>query len=71
VIASRQWLDDNYTKLAAEMKSTSVNRPPYWGGYIVKPVIVEFWQGRISRLHDRIQYSFTEAGDWKIERLAP
>lgn len=71
VIANRQWLDDNYSKLSAEMKNGNIQRPPYWGGYIVKPVIVEFWQGRISRLHDRIQYTLNEDGNWKIERLAP
>jgi pyridoxamine 5'-phosphate oxidase len=47
-----------------------IERPAHWGGYIVKPSLVEFWQGRSSRLHDRIQYSLTE-GKWKIERLAP
>lgn len=71
VIANRKWLDDNYSKLSAEMKNGNIQRPPYWGGYIVKPVIVEFWQGRISRLHDRIQYTLNEDGNWKIERLAP
>lgn len=71
VIANRQWLDDNYNKLADELKNSNIERPPHWGGYIVKPVIAEFWQGRISRLHDRIQYTLTETGNWKIERLAP
>jgi pyridoxamine 5'-phosphate oxidase len=53
------------------MEGTSIPRPPHWGGYIVKPVVIEFWQGRPSRLHDRIQYTLEENGGWKIERLAP
>ena len=54
--------------------SGTVPRPPHWGGYLVRPVTVEFWQGRRSRLHDRLRYrrSDTAAGaDWVIERLAP
>ena len=53
------------------MSGTNTERPAYWGGYIVKPVVIEFWQGRPSRLHDRIQYTLEESGEWKIERLAP
>jgi pyridoxamine 5'-phosphate oxidase len=53
------------------LKGTNIQRPQHWGGYIVKPVIIEFWQGRPSRLHDRIQYSIQNDGNWKIERLAP
>lgn len=70
VIESRQWLDDHYLKLSQEFQHKELKRPPYWGGYVVAPVIIEFWQGRPSRLHDRIQYSL-EDGSWKIERLAP
>ncbi len=54
-----------------EFNAAEIPRPPHWGGYIVKPVIVEFWQGRRSRLHDRVQYTLDENGSWKIERLAP
>jgi pyridoxamine 5'-phosphate oxidase len=71
VIESREWLDDNYASLVNKMKGQKIERPEHWGGYIVKPVIVEFWQGRPSRLHDRIQYTLEENGNWKIERLAP
>lgn len=71
VIENRNWLDERFNKLTEEMKGGNIQRPSHWGGFIVKPVIIEFWQGRISRLHDRIQYSLQEDGSWKIERLAP
>ena len=71
VIESRQWLDDRYKKLTEESEKIAIQRPVHWGGYLVKPVIIEFWQGRPGRLHDRIQYSLLDDGSWKIERLAP
>ncbi|MBS1576088.1 MAG: pyridoxamine 5'-phosphate oxidase [Bacteroidetes bacterium] len=71
VIESRQWLEKKYDDISFEAKESDVQRPAYWGGYVVKPVIIEFWQGRKSRLHDRIQYTLEDNGKWKIERLAP
>lgn len=71
VIESREWLDNRYKQQTKELKKQQIKRPDYWGGYIVKPVIIEFWQGRPGRLHDRLQYSLLENGDWKLERLAP
>jgi len=71
VIESRDWLDEKFNELVNKMEGHSDARPPHWGGYIVKPVVIEFWQGRPSRLHDRIQYTLEESGGWKIERLAP
>jgi pyridoxamine 5'-phosphate oxidase len=71
VIESREWLDEAFQKLEKQMKDNKIQRPAHWGGYRVKPVIIEFWQGRVSRLHDRIQYSLEDSGQWKIERLAP
>jgi pyridoxamine 5'-phosphate oxidase len=71
VIESRKWLDDQYEHLTTQLQETAIERPPHWGGYIVQPVIIEFWQGRPGRLHDRIQYTILEDGSWKIERLAP
>jgi len=71
VIESRQWLDEKYKQAFDEFDNTTVQRPSHWGGYIVRPVIIEFWQGRTGRLHDRIQYTLLEDGGWKIERLAP
>lgn len=70
VISSRKVLDEEYEKLSAKYPDEHVPRPDYWGGYILKPEAVEFWQGRPSRLHDRILYTL-ENGSWKIERLAP
>lgn len=68
VIESREWLESKVVDLSANQPS---GRPPFWGGFIVKPISIEFWQGRSSRLHDRIQYSLTQHGTWTIERLAP
>jgi pyridoxamine 5'-phosphate oxidase len=71
VIESRQWLDDRYENLMKEFHEKTIERPEHWGGFILRPVIIEFWQGRPGRLHDRIQYSISDDGGWKIERLAP
>lgn len=71
VIESRDWLDHRFQEKVQELEGKYIPRPAHWGGYIVKPVIVEFWQGRPSRLHDRIQYTLEEGGGWKMERLAP
>lgn len=71
VIENRSWLEKNVKMLEEKFSSEAVTRPSHWGGYRVKPVIIEFWQGRSSRLHDRLQYSLQENGTWKIERLAP
>jgi pyridoxamine 5'-phosphate oxidase len=71
VIESREWLDENYNHLTSILDANNIKRPVHWGGYRVKPVIIEFWQGRPSRLHDRLQYSLEDSGLWKIERLAP
>jgi pyridoxamine 5'-phosphate oxidase len=71
VIEDRNWLDEKFNELVNKMEGATIPRPPHWGGYIVKPVVIEFWQGRPSRLHDRIQYTLEENGEWKIERLAP
>ncbi|MCU7547517.1 pyridoxamine 5'-phosphate oxidase [Chitinophagaceae bacterium LB-8] len=71
VVESREWLDAQFDKLTEEYKNKEVVRPPHWGGYYVQPVLVEFWQGRPGRLHDRIQYTLQQDGTWKVERLAP
>ncbi|MBS1563851.1 MAG: pyridoxamine 5'-phosphate oxidase [Bacteroidetes bacterium] len=71
VIDSRSQLEGKEKTFAQQFKGKTIQRPPHWGGYRVKPATVEFWQGRPSRLHDRIQYSLQDGGNWLIERLAP
>lgn len=71
VISNRQWLEETVEKYKRDLGDDPQQKPPYWGGYRIKPVVVEFWQGRRSRLHDRIQYSLGGDGGWVIERLAP
>lgn len=72
VIPNHEVLEQAINKLEQEMEGTTVTRPDNWGGFVVKPVSIEFWQGRANRLHDRIRYTLTEDGlDWKVERLAP
>lgn len=71
VIPSRSYLEDKLAKLETQYLHTEVPRPQHWGGYIVKPVSVEFWQGRANRLHDRIRFSLKNDIDWQAERLAP
>jgi pyridoxamine 5'-phosphate oxidase len=71
VISSRQWLEDQVNKIIVHAQAEQLKRPAHWGGYIVRPITIEFWQGRASRLHDRIQYTYDERGEWNIERLAP
>ena len=71
VIENRNWIDNKFNEMVNKLEGTDFQRPAHWGGYLVKPVVIEFWQGRPSRLHDRIQYSLEDSGKWKIERLAP
>jgi pyridoxamine 5'-phosphate oxidase len=70
IIENRAVLDENVLQTKAIFEAKEIPRPPFWGGYIVKPECIEFWQGRSSRLHDRIAY-FLENGIWSIKRLAP
>jgi pyridoxamine 5'-phosphate oxidase len=70
VIPNREFLEKNFTEQTEIYKEGTVPLPPHWGGYIVHPTQVEFWQGRSSRLHDRIRYSF-ENHQWTKQRLAP
>lgn len=71
VIKSREWLENKVEQLIVNRESKTIERPSYWGGYLVKPIGIEFWQGRSNRLHDRLQYSLQADGHWTIERLAP
>lgn len=71
VVANRKVLEDNLRQLEAEFESKEIPRPEHWGGFIVKPVSMEFWQGRPNRLHDRIRFTLNAEFDWIMERLAP
>ncbi|MEL7123487.1 MAG: pyridoxal 5'-phosphate synthase, partial [Bacteroidota bacterium] len=72
VIASRTILEEKVAELETQFQDMDyLPRPDHWGGFVVKPTLIEFWQGRMSRLHDRIQYERVGEDDWKIDRLAP
>jgi len=71
VIENRKVIEDNFVKYEKEFGTGTIPRPDHWGGYLVKPIHMEFWQGRSSRLHDRIQYTLLDNNQWKRERLAP
>ncbi|MDN5210487.1 pyridoxamine 5'-phosphate oxidase [Fulvivirgaceae bacterium BMA12] len=71
VIESRVFLEENVKHLTEKYSGIEVPKPAHWGGYQLSPDKLEFWQGRSSRLHDRIVYRLTAPGQWQIERLAP
>lgn len=70
-INSREVLQQRLEELEEKYKNQTIPRPPHWGGYRVIPKIIEFWQGRPNRLHDRLQYRYLEDGRWLIQRLSP
>ena len=70
-IPDRHILDANYKEYETQFAGKNIPRPEHWGGYRVLPVRIEFWQGRASRMHDRILFSKDEAGNWGKSRLAP
>jgi pyridoxamine 5'-phosphate oxidase len=71
VILGRGGLEDRFREMESHYRDVDVPRPPHWGGYRVIPNVVEFWQGREDRLHDRFIYKLRESKDWVIERVAP
>jgi len=71
VISSRQVIEEKVEALQAAFEGKEIPRPLHWGGYRVVPSSIEFWQGRSSRLHDRIRYTLQSDDNWVIERLAP
>ena len=70
VLAGREVLEARLREMSARHPGDEVPTPPHWGGYLLTPDALEFWQGRESRLHDRVRYQ-REAGSWRIERLSP
>lgn len=71
ILPNRAALDDAYKATEKKFAGQEIPLPPHWGGYRVSPESVEFWQGRRSRLHDRLRYRREKTGDWFVERLAP
>jgi pyridoxamine 5'-phosphate oxidase len=71
VVSSREELDSALKTYEEKFRESEIPRPSYWGGYMVRPVSIEFWQGRPNRMHDRIRYTLQPDYDWKKERLAP
>lgn len=71
VIDSRTSLDKKLVYYENKFKEMEIPRPDYWGGYIVKPISIEFWQGRPNRMHDRLRYTLQKDYNWKLERLEP
>ena len=71
VVLDRQSLEKRLLELEAEYEGKEISRPKHWGGYIVNPVEIEFWQGRPNRLHDRIRYQLQSDYNWLINRLSP
>ena len=71
VVSNRKILENQLNRLEEKFENKPIPRPKFWGGFIVKPVEIEFWQGRANRLHDRIRYQLQSDYNWKIERLSP
>ena len=71
VVADRAALEERWRAMAARFPGDDVPLPPNWGGYVLSPAGIEFWQGRPNRLHDRFRYTKQPDGSWRLERLAP
>ena len=71
IVSSRQTLDNDLKSFEEKYNQQEIPRPKHWGGFLIKPVSIEFWQGRPNRMHDRIRYTLQKDFSWKIERLAP
>ena len=71
VIAGRDALEERVREVAQRFPDSEVPRPPHWGGFRVRPLAIEFWQGRPDRLHDRLLYRRVQPDGWRLERLSP
>jgi pyridoxamine 5'-phosphate oxidase len=71
VVNSREELEQSLKTFEKQFEGIQIERPKHWGGYLIKPISIEFWQGRPNRMHDRIRYTLEQDFSWKIERLAP
>ena len=71
VISSRKVLEERIREVTTEYEGKEIPLPSYWGGYRLNPEAIEFWQGRLARLHDRLLYTRQPDGGWQIERLSP
>lgn len=71
IVPDREVIEKNFMGFQNQFRTEEIPRPPHWGGYMVRPTLFEFWQGRSNRLHDRMQYTPASGAHWKIERLAP
>jgi len=71
VVDTRNELDTKLQELETAYEGKEIPRPAHWGGYLIEPISIEFWQGRPNRMHDRIRYTLAKDFSWKIERLAP
>ncbi|CDH46743.1 pyridoxamine 5'-phosphate oxidase [Candidatus Contendibacter odensensis] len=71
IVASRQILDQRFQQLEAQYPDDNIPMPNHWGGYRVQPEMLEFWQGRHGRMHDRLRYRRSAEGRWLLERLEP
>lgn len=71
VIKDRDFLVKNFKYFTEKYNEQQIPKPPNWGGFLIKPNLFEFWQGRPSRLHDRIEYTLTNENSWTRQRLAP
>lgn len=71
VVPNREFLEEELHQVATSFEGKEIPRPAHWGGFIIKPVSIEFWQGRPNRLHDRIRFTLNNEFDWIRERLAP